>query len=167
MFLRFRGGKGTACLCGTVLRADAGARAALLALMFLIGMIWNRASILPLLTALVYAPLYLLRTSDWRGTIALALIFPAMLWAHRSALHAGARARQTFRQFLFGRHEPQRGERGMNPLFQAHCPQRGYLTKAVRSQLLQHSVRGGAAALARSGRRAVHAQPRPMNSCCR
>ena len=54
----------------------------LLVLMFLIGMIWNRASILPLLTALVYAPLYLLRTGDWRSTIALALILPAMLWAH-------------------------------------------------------------------------------------
>lgn len=85
----------------------------LLALMFIIGMIWNRASILPLLTALVYAPLYLLRTSDWRGTIALALIFPAMLWAHRSNFARWREGKeQTFRQFLFGRHEPQREEAG-------------------------------------------------------
>lgn len=85
----------------------------LLALMFVIGMIWNRASILPLLTALVYAPLYLLRTSDWRSTIALALIFPAMLWAHRSNFARWREGKeQTFRQFLFGRHEPQREEAG-------------------------------------------------------
>ena len=85
----------------------------LLALMFIIGMIWNRASILPLLTALVYAPLYLLRTGDWRGTIALALIFPAMLWAHRSNFARWREGKeQTFRQFLFGRHEPQREEAG-------------------------------------------------------
>ena len=69
--------------------------------------------ILPLLTALVYAPLYLLRTSDWRGTIALALIFPAMLWAHRSNFARWREGKeQTFRQFLFGRHEPQREEAG-------------------------------------------------------
>lgn len=71
VFLRFRGGKGTACLCGTVLGLTPELVLPLLALMFIIGMIWNRASILPLLTALVYAPLYLLRTGDWRGTIAL------------------------------------------------------------------------------------------------
>lgn len=68
VFLRFRGGKGTACLCGTVLGLTPELVLPLLALMFIIGMIWNRASILPLLTALVYAPLYLLRTGDWRGT---------------------------------------------------------------------------------------------------
>ena len=113
MFLRFRGGKGTACLCGTVLGLTPELVLPLLALMFLIGMIWNRASILPLLTALVYAPLYLLRTSDWRGTIALALIFPAMLWAHRSNFARWREGKeQTFRQFLFGRHEPQREEAG-------------------------------------------------------
>ena len=65
------------------------------------------------LTALVYAPLYLLRTSDWRGTIALALIFPAMLWAHRSNFARWREGKeQTFRQFLFGRHEAQREEAG-------------------------------------------------------
>ena len=84
VFLRFRGGKGTACLCGTVLGLTPELVLPLLALMFIIGMIWNRASILPLLTAPVYAPLYLLRTGDWRSTIALALIFPVMLWAHRN-----------------------------------------------------------------------------------
>ena len=69
--------------------------------------------ILPLLTALVYAPLYLLRTGDWHGTIALALIFPAMLWAHRSNFARWREGKeQTFRQFLFGRHEPQREEAG-------------------------------------------------------
>ena len=66
-----------------------------------------------LLTALVYAPLYLLRTGDWRSTIALALIFPAMLWAHRSNFARWREGKeQTFRQFLFGRHEPQREEAG-------------------------------------------------------
>lgn len=67
----------------------------------------------PLCAALVYAPLYLLRTGDWRGTIALALIFPAMLWAHRSNFARWREGKeQTFRQFLFGRHEPQREEAG-------------------------------------------------------
>lgn len=113
VFLRFRGGKGTACLCGTVLGLTPELVLPLLALMFIIGMIWNRASILPLLTALVYAPLYLLRTGDWRGTIALALIFPAMLWAHRTNFARWREGKeQTFRQFLFGRHEPQREEAG-------------------------------------------------------
>ena len=51
VFLRFRGGKGTACLCGTVLGLTPELVLPLLALMFVIGMIWNRASILPLLTA--------------------------------------------------------------------------------------------------------------------
>ena len=112
-YLRFRGGKGTACLCGTVLGLTPELVLPLLALMFIIGMIWNRASILPLLTALVYAPLYLLRTGDWRGTIALALIFPAMLWAHRTNFARWREGKeQTFRQFLFGRHEPQREEAG-------------------------------------------------------
>ena len=113
VFLHFRGGKGTACLCGTVLGLTPELVLPLLALMFIIGMIWNRASILPLLTALVYAPLYLLRTGDWRSTIALALIFPAMLWAHRSNFARWREGKeQTFRQFLFGRHEPQREEAG-------------------------------------------------------
>ena len=113
VFLRFRGGKGTACLCGTVLGLTPELVLPLLALMFIIGMIWNRASILPLLTALVYAPLYLLRTGDWRSTIALALIFPAMLWAHRSNFARWREGKeQTFRQFLFSRHEPQREEAG-------------------------------------------------------
>ena len=113
VFLHFRGGKGTACLCGTVLGLTPELVLPLLALMFVIGMIWNRASILPLLTALAYAPLYLLRTGDWRGTIALALIFPAMLWAHRSNFARWREGKeQTFRQFLFGRHEPQREEAG-------------------------------------------------------
>lgn len=94
VFLRFRGGKGTACLCGTVLGL-------------------TPELVLPLLTALVYAPLYLLRTGDWRGTIALALIFPAMLWAHRSNFARWREGKeQTFRQFLFSRHEPQREEAG-------------------------------------------------------
>ena len=74
---------------------------------------WLVVILVPLLTALVYAPLYLLRTSDWRGTIALALIFPAMLWAHRSNFARWREGKeQTFRQFLFGRHEPQREEAG-------------------------------------------------------
>ena len=61
--------------------------------------------------ALLY--LYLLRTGDWRSTIALALIFPAMLWAHRSNFARWREGKeQTFRQFLFGRHEPQREEAG-------------------------------------------------------
>mgnify|MGYP000113951485 CR=1 FL=1 len=156
----------------------------LLALMFLIGMIWNRASILPLLTALVYAPLYLLRTGDWRGTIALALvyaplyllrtgdwrgtialalIFPAMLWAHRSNFARWREGKeQTFRQFLFGRHEPQREEAGNESAVSGPLPAARVSDEAVRSQLLQHSVRGRAAALARSGRRTVHAQPRGL-----
>lgn len=76
-------------------------------------MIWNRASILPLLTALVYAPLYLLRTGDWRSTIALALSFPAMLWGAPSNFARWREGKeQTFRQFLFSRHEPQREEAG-------------------------------------------------------
>ena len=105
VFLRFRGGTVLGLTPELVLR--------LLALMLICGMIWNRASILPLLTALVYAPLYLLRTGDWRGTIALALIFPAMLWAHRSNFARWREGKeQTFRQFLFGRHEPQREEAG-------------------------------------------------------
>ncbi len=61
----------------------------------------------------LYAPLYLLRTGDWRSTIALALIFPAMLWAHRSNFARWREGKeQTFRQFLFSRHEPQREEAG-------------------------------------------------------
>lgn len=45
--------------------------------------------------------------------IALALIFPAMLWAHRSNFARWREGKeQTFRQFLFGRHEPQREEAG-------------------------------------------------------
>ena len=55
----------------------------------------------------------MLRTGDWRGTIALALIFPAMLWAHRSNFARWREGKeQTFRQFLFSRHEPQREEAG-------------------------------------------------------
>lgn len=45
VFLRFRGGKGTACLCGTVLGLTPEARAAAAGAVFIIGMIWNRASI--------------------------------------------------------------------------------------------------------------------------
>lgn len=72
VFLRFRGGKGTACLCGTVLG----------------------------LTPELVLPL-------------LALIFPAMLWAHRSNFARWREGKeQTFRKFLFGRHEPQREEAG-------------------------------------------------------
>ena len=45
VFLHFRGGKGTACLCGTVLGLTPELVLRLLALIFVIGMIWNRASI--------------------------------------------------------------------------------------------------------------------------
>lgn len=113
VFLRFRGGKGTACLCGTVLGPDAGARAAAAG-----ADVYHRHDLEPgehpaaadgagLCAALPAAD------GDWRGTIALALIFPAMLWAHRSNFARWREGKeQTFRQFLFGRHEPQREEAG-------------------------------------------------------
>ena len=49
----------------------------------------------------------------------------------------------------------------MNPLFHAHCPQRGYLTK-----LCNHSYCSilSVAELRRSPDQVV---ARPMNSCCR
>lgn len=50
----------------------------------------------------------------------------------------------------------------MNPLFHAHCPQRGYLTKLCDHSYCSILSVAGAAALARSGRRAVHAQPRSL-----
>lgn len=163
VFLHFRGGKGTACLCGTVLGLTPELVLPLLALMFIIGMIWNRASILPLLTALVYAPLYLLRTGDWRGTIALALIFPAMLWAHRSNFARWREGKeQTFRQFLLAATSRSARRQGNESAVSGPLPAARVSDEAVRSQLLQHFICGGAAALARSGRRTVHAQPRGL-----
>ena len=55
----------------------------------------------------------------------------------------------------------------MNPLFQAHCPQRGYLTK-----LCDHSYCSilSVAELRRSpdqSSRRSRTATRPMNSCCR
>lgn len=80
--------------------------AALVCLGLLSPFLYAAAAVLPMAANL-------LRTGDWRGTIALALIFPAMLWAHRSNFARWREGKeQTFRQFLFGRHEPQREEAG-------------------------------------------------------
>lgn len=104
IYLHFHGGKGTACLCGLILTLTPELVLPMLALIFLIGLLCNRASILPLLTALLYPPLYFLRTQEAAGSALLFLVFLAMLWAHRGNFAKWRTGQETpFRRFLFGR----------------------------------------------------------------
>ncbi len=83
VYLGFRGGKGTACLCGTIIGLTPELIFPLFLGIFLLGVIFNRASILPIITAGIYPIAYFLRSSSWSGTAVLALLVPLLLWSHR------------------------------------------------------------------------------------
>lgn len=101
-WLHFRGGKGTACMCGIILALTPALVLPLLALAFVCGMIINRASVLPLLTATLYIPSYYLYTGDGSVALLLALMIPLMLWSHRKNFF-GRMEETPFRTMLFHR----------------------------------------------------------------
>jgi len=85
-WLKFRGGKGVACMCGMILALTPALVLPLLALIFLCGLIFNRASLLPFLTAAAYVPAYYF----WMGNAGVALLLCVlpltMLFTHRKNL---------------------------------------------------------------------------------
>lgn len=101
-YLHFRGGKGTACFCGVVISLTPQLILPMFLLAFLLGMIFNRASILPLILTAVYPGLYYLCSDYFAGTMALFLLFPLLLWSHRGNFTKYRNGEETpFRTMLF------------------------------------------------------------------
>lgn len=86
VWLRFRGGKGVACMCGMVLALTPALVLPLLAVVFLCGVIFNRASLLPFLTAALYVPAYYLWTGNGGVALLLCLLPLTILFTHRKNL---------------------------------------------------------------------------------
>lgn len=83
IWLRFRGGKGVACMCGTVLGLTPVLVLPLLAAAFVFGVICNRASLVPTFTATVYVPMYYSLTGNTEVTVLLLAFVVLMLFTHR------------------------------------------------------------------------------------
>ena len=66
VWLRFRGGKGVACMCGTILALTPALVLPLLAAAFVFGVICNRASLVPAFTATAYVPMYYFLDGEYR-----------------------------------------------------------------------------------------------------
>lgn len=102
-YLGFHGGKGTACICGLVLGLTPELVLPMLLVSFLLALLLNYASLIPLLVAAAYPPLYLMRTNFSVGSLALVILIPALLWSHRqnfAKIKSGEEIQ--FRKFLFG-----------------------------------------------------------------
>lgn len=83
VWLRFRGGKGVACMCGTILALTPALVLPLLAAAFLFGVICNRASLVPTFTATAYVPMYYFWTGNTDVTVLLLVLPLLMLFTHR------------------------------------------------------------------------------------
>ncbi len=103
VWLKFRGGKGVACMCGIVLALTPVLVLPLLAAAFLCGLLINRASVLPLLTAVMYVPSYYLWTGNHGVTLLLCILPLTMLLTHRKNLF-GNLPETPFRTMMF-RHD--------------------------------------------------------------
>lgn len=104
LYLGFRGGKGTACVCGLVLGLTPELVLPMLLGSFFMALLLNYASLIPLLVAASYPPLYLMRTGFSAGTAVLAILLPALLWSHRHNFSKIRNGEETpFRCFLFRR----------------------------------------------------------------
>lgn len=103
-YMRFRGGKGTACLAGIVLGLTPVLFLPMAVCAFIIGLIVNYVSFLPALAAVVYPTLYYLDTKHTAGALILMTLGPLLLWSHRK--NAGRRKNgeeSPFRSVIFGR----------------------------------------------------------------
>ena len=100
VWLKFRGGKGTACMCGIILALTPALVLPLLLVAFLLGLLTNRASLLPLATAMLYSPSYYLWTGNRSVALLLCVMIPMLLWSHRKNLF-GRLQETPFRTMLF------------------------------------------------------------------
>ena len=99
----FKGGRGTACLAGTILYLTPGLFLPMAAGAFLIGVLFDRASLLPPLVTLVYPVLYELTVGNVRETLLLCLFIPLIGWTHRKNLSRYREGKEIgVRKFFFG-----------------------------------------------------------------
>ena len=82
VFLRFRGGKGLACLGGVILAYDPKTMLMMLALALLIGLISNYVCIVTTTMAAVWPAWYGFATGFWLGAAILAIPFVPILLRH-------------------------------------------------------------------------------------
>ena len=103
-YLHFKGGKGTACLCGIILALTPAMLLPMAAGVFIIGAIFNYASILPLLAVVFYPFIHYFSTGSLKTSFIVALLIPLMLWSHRGnfAMHKNGEE-SGFRQVIFGK----------------------------------------------------------------
>jgi glycerol-3-phosphate acyltransferase PlsY len=104
VFMRFRGGKGTACFAGIVLAMSPVLFLPMAVVAFLIGVVFNRASVLPIAAALSYPLIYWLVRRDLPSTLVLIAIPVLLIWAHRKNFAKLKNNAETpFRKVVFGR----------------------------------------------------------------
>ncbi|MBE6696202.1 MAG: glycerol-3-phosphate acyltransferase [Ruminococcaceae bacterium] len=81
--MKFRGGKGTACLAGTVLFLTPKLFLPMVFIVFIVGIIFNYGSILPIVAVSLYPFLYYFHTRYAAGAFLLILLIPLLLFSHR------------------------------------------------------------------------------------
>ncbi len=102
VFMKFRGGRGSACLAGIVLTLTPELFIPMVLGLILIGLATDYASLLPLTAAGIYPLLFFWRTDMLTETLMLAIIFPLMLWTHRGNFEKhNSGEESSFRSFVF------------------------------------------------------------------
>jgi len=91
-YMRFRGGKGLACLAGTVLAYNPLVFAVMLALEAVIVLVTNYLCFVPMTASVIFPFVYGFLEKDLWGALIIAIIVPVILWRHReniARIHCG------------------------------------------------------------------------------
>lgn len=103
-YMHFTGGKGTACLAGIVLALTPKMIIPMLLGAFLLGLIFNRGSVLPIAAVVSYPFLYYFSTHFLKGTLLIITLVPLFFWSHRKNFLRLFEGRESsFRKVVFGR----------------------------------------------------------------
>ena len=81
-YMKFRGGKGLACLGGIILGFDWRVFLVMLTLAILLALITRYICFVPMTASLAFAVVYGIMTKDLWGTLILTMIVPVILWKH-------------------------------------------------------------------------------------
>jgi len=85
-YMKFRGGKGLACLGGMILAFDWRVFLIMLACEILVAVVTDYICFVPLTASLAFPILYGIMREDVWGALIIALIFPLMLFKHKENL---------------------------------------------------------------------------------
>lgn len=103
--MRFRGGKGLACLGGSLLAYSFPIAMIFLAVELVLVFVVDYLVVVPITGSIAYVVVYAIRGGTWYGTLILSLIPIAMLYRHRSNFKRIREGKEAHFSFLWKREE--------------------------------------------------------------